>query len=111
VPAKAYRALVSAAQAARGDETRATDALVSAKVALIGIDRSLDALTAMIVDHDDARLAVMHVHLQRMRREMNARFPDARSFIREGLDDVSHPREHGNATRILLFPVTRRTSS
>jgi hypothetical protein len=110
ISAKVYRALVSAGQAARGDATRATDAVVSAKVALIGIDRSLDALTAMLLEEDDSRLGLMHVHLQRLRREVNARFPDARSFVREGLDDVPRQPENGNATRVLLFP-TRRPQS
>ena len=86
VAGKLYRALVSAAHAARGDQARAIDAQVSAKVALTGIDRSLAALAAMAQEDDDPRLKEMQAHLRRMRREVNDRFPGAIDFVREGLD-------------------------
>jgi hypothetical protein len=47
VPGKIYRALISARGAARGDAARHDDALIGAKVALIGMDRSLEALAAI----------------------------------------------------------------
>lgn len=86
VPAKIYRALVSAQQAARGDDDRRDDAACSAKIALIGIDRSLEALGAISSDDDDPRLELMLAHLRRLRRELDGRFPEARSFVRRGLD-------------------------
>jgi hypothetical protein len=89
IAAKIYRALLSSAAAVRrssGDQGKLADALVSAKVALIGIDRSLDALAALGVDDGDARLELMASHLRRLRRELEARFPGARSVVREGLD-------------------------
>ena len=86
VPGKVYRALVSAGHAARGDAGRHNDALVSAKVALIGMDRSLDALAAMAVEDDDPRLESLQAQLRRLRREVDARFPSARAFVRAGLD-------------------------
>ena len=86
VPGKVYRALVSAGHAARGDAGRHDDALVSAKVALIGMDRSLDALAAMAVEDDDPRLESLQAQLRRLRREVDARFPSARAFVRAGLD-------------------------
>jgi hypothetical protein len=92
VPAKVYRALVSASQAARGDTSRHGDALASAKVALIGIDRSLEALATMAVDDNDPRLGSLHAQLRRLRREVEARFPSARAFVRPGLDS---PRQAG----------------
>ena len=92
VPAKLYRALVSAAHAARGDQDRAIDALVSAKVALTGIDRSLTALSAMAQEDDDPRFEEMEIHLRRLRREATARFPDAMSVVREGLDALCSRR-------------------
>ena len=92
IPAKLYRALVSAAHAARGDRSRATDALASAKVALIGMDRSVDALAGMIAEDDDPRLKVMHAQLRRLRREVEGRFQDARHVVRDGLDAVPHSR-------------------
>jgi hypothetical protein len=86
VPGKLYRALVSAAHAAHGDQARAIDALVSAKVALTGIDRSQAALAAMAQEDDDPRLKELQAHLRRMRREVDDRFPGAIDFVREGLD-------------------------
>ena len=89
IPAKLYRALVSSAHAARGDETRKKGASISAKVALNGMDRSLDALAMMMREDDDPRLELMRAHLRRLRREVEGRFPDARAIVREGLD--RHP--------------------
>jgi hypothetical protein len=60
--------------------------LIAAKVALIGIDRSLAALTALSADDDDPRLELLGAHLRRLGRELEGRFPEARDFIREGLD-------------------------
>ena len=87
IPAKLYRAVVSAAAAAHGDASRREDALISAKIALIGIDRSLEALAAMAAEDEDARLEPMQAHLRRMRREVDGRFPDARRVVRPGLDE------------------------
>ena len=63
---------------------RRHDALVSAKIALIGADRSLDALVVMPADDDDPRLGLLQAQL--LRREVEARFPDARGVVRVGLD-------------------------
>jgi len=86
VPAKVYRAVMSAAAAARGDQSRHDDALISAKVALLGIDRSLDAVSVMKAGDDDPRLDALQAQLRRLRREVEGRFPSARGFIRPGLD-------------------------
>ncbi len=86
IAAKIYRALSCAAAAARGDASKKEDALVSAKVALIGMDRSLDSLAVMSVDDDDARLELLGGQLRRVRREMEGRFPAARAVVRLGLD-------------------------
>jgi hypothetical protein len=83
---KIYRALYCSAMAARGEEWMRADALASAKVALIGIDRSLDALTVLSVGDDDPRMELLCGHLRRMRREVEGRYPDARGVVREGLD-------------------------
>lgn len=86
---KIYRALSSAGEAARTGSPRARwDADVSAKVALIGIDRSDEALQVMTLDDDDVRLAHMRTHLSRLRREVERRFPAARKLVRPGLDDA-----------------------
>ncbi len=66
------------------------DADGSAKVALLGMDRSVDAWH-VLYDHfpeqEDAILPLL-VHLQRMRRATEAAFPGARAFIRPGFDDA-----------------------
>lgn len=86
IAVKIYRALFCSGAAARGDGSRAADSLISAKIALIGIDRSLDALTALAAGDDDPRLELLRGHLRRMKREVETRFPEARSVVREGLD-------------------------
>lgn len=86
IAVKIYRALFCRAAVARGDDARRRDALISAKIALIGIDRSLDALAAMAADDDDARLALLQGQLRRVKRELEGRFPEARGVVREGLD-------------------------
>jgi hypothetical protein len=87
IPSKIYRALMSASRAAReGEEWLREDALKSAKVALIGMDRSLDALAALTMEDEDARLDLFQAHLRRLRYEVEGRFPEARAFVRAGLD-------------------------
>jgi len=86
VPAKIYRALASAALAGRGNRSREQDALVSAKVALIGIDRSLEAIDRMGGGTPDQQLELLQAQLRWVRRELETRFPAARSFVRIGLD-------------------------
>jgi hypothetical protein len=71
------------------DETMRTDSLGSAKVALLAIDRSIAAwaiIRQTFPDDSDAILNVL-VNLGKLRRTAEIRFPDARSFIRPGLDD------------------------
>jgi hypothetical protein len=84
--AKVYRSLFSSTQAAFGDAAFQEDALASAKVALIGLDRSLDALTVMALDGADPRLPTMETLLRRLRQGLEQQFPGARSFVRTGLD-------------------------
>ena len=62
----------------------------SAKVALIGIDRSLAAWGEVrrslpFFKQETVRLLV---HLERLRREVEKAFPEARAFIRPGFDRV-----------------------
>jgi hypothetical protein len=84
---KIYRAIVSGRAAARtGDAGARHDADASARVALIGIDRSHEALQVMALDDGDARIEHMRRHLRQLRREVEARFPAARRLVRPGLD-------------------------
>jgi hypothetical protein len=70
------------------EETMRNDSLGSAKVALLGIDRSLAAWAIFrqaFPEHADEILDVL-VELNRLRCAGESRFPDARAFIRPGLD-------------------------
>ena len=61
----------------------------SAKVALIGIDRSISAWSEMRLQFPDPqdRILDILVQLDRLRRKIEKTFPDARSFVRPGFDD------------------------
>jgi hypothetical protein len=70
-------------------ETGQKDSDGSAKVSLIGIDRSIAAwsrLLATFPEQEDNLLAIL-VQLERLRRATERRFPDARAFRRPGFDD------------------------
>jgi hypothetical protein len=92
IAAKVCRAIVSRAAAAREArlEGREADlgceALYSAKVALIGIDRSRQALRELQRDDANPRLAQMEAQLRRLAKEVDGRFPGARAVLRPGLD-------------------------
>ncbi|OGC08401.1 hypothetical protein A2V82_11850 [candidate division KSB1 bacterium RBG_16_48_16] len=61
----------------------------SAKVALIGIDRSISAWGKMLShfpQKEDELLNVL-VHLERLGRKTEKEFPNARAFIRSGFDE------------------------
>ncbi len=65
------------------------DANGSAKVALLGIERSIAAwatLQRCFPDHEDAVLALGT--LKRLLRQVEAAFPDARAFRRPGFDTI-----------------------
>ncbi len=62
----------------------------SAKVALIGIERSI-AAWGEIRSHfplQDDEVLEMLVHLEQLRRKVEKAFPDARAFIRPGFDKI-----------------------
>jgi len=60
----------------------------SAKVALIGMDRSLTAWGVLYEELPEAadRILEFLVHLQRLRERAEATFPKARAFVRPGFD-------------------------
>lgn len=86
-PARVFRAILCVAEAREGVGGRHRDALAAAKVALIGIDRSLNALAALGAEGDDPRVEIMRDRLCSLRDEVEKRFPRARTFARPGLDD------------------------
>ena len=62
----------------------------SAKVALIGMDRSLAAwgLLLRAFPEREAETLELLVHLGRLRRAVEQEFPQARAFVRPGFDEV-----------------------
>ena len=90
IATKIYRAITSSLEAARTGSPQARwDADVSAKVALIAIDRSSDALQVMALDERHALIDHLRRHLARLRKDVEARFPAARGLVRPGLDDAA----------------------
>lgn len=71
-----------------GPEQFARDSDGSAKVALIGIDRSMAAWG--IINNRFPNPEIRHIiaHLDRLRRRIENDFPDARGFIRPGFDAI-----------------------
>ena len=63
----------------------------SAKVALIGIDRSISAWGEMIKhfqDQDDKIVDII-AHLNGLRERTEIEFPKARAFVRPGFDEIN----------------------
>lgn len=84
---KIYRAIMSAREGARTGVTEAQcDADLAVKVALLGVDRSDEALQVMALDDGDPRIEHLRLQLRRLRRELEARFPAARAVVRPGFD-------------------------
>jgi hypothetical protein len=62
----------------------------SAKVALVGIDRSISAwhLMQLAVPERAESIKPLILQLERLRRHAEKEFPDARAFVRPGFDEV-----------------------
>lgn len=89
---KIMRALGSAEhERERGhDDEFPRDSAGSAKIALIAMDRSIDAWTHLrdaLLDDADSILDIL-AHLERLRRTAESKFPNARAFVRPGFDEV-----------------------
>jgi hypothetical protein len=72
------------------DDNYTKDSDGSAKVALIGIDRSIASwgeMLSYLPNHEDGLINIL-VHLERLRRKTEAEFPNARAFIRVGFDEI-----------------------
>jgi hypothetical protein len=65
------------------------DANGSAKVAILGIERSIAALGGLLDQFTDQENSIldMLVALKKLSRQVDAAFPDARAFIRPGFDE------------------------
>jgi hypothetical protein len=66
-----------------------SDADGSAKIALIGIDRSISAWAVVLKSMPEQEKEILEflVQLERLRRETERTFPHARAFIRPGFDE------------------------
>jgi hypothetical protein len=89
IASKIYRALASHHLALTEAPDLLADALGSAKIALIGIDRSLAAFQELPQKDDGARNSALMELLGALRTGVEIRFPRARAFVRPGLDDGS----------------------
>jgi hypothetical protein len=90
---KLSRALHSAHDEATDDDLDGypKDSAGSAKVSLIGMDRSISAWGKIIKffpDKEDSILGII-AHLERLRRRTETEFPDARAFVRPGFDEIN----------------------
>lgn len=72
------------------DDNFGNDSDGSAKVALIGIDRSVSAwrLMQIAVPEQDESIVQLILLLEGLRQKVEQRFPKARGFIRPGFDEV-----------------------
>jgi hypothetical protein len=82
---KTYRALVSHFASERTPDLL-PDALASAKSVLVCVDRSIEAWRSIAADEDDARVGGLIEVLEALRTGVEMRFPEARDFVRPGLD-------------------------
>ncbi|HKR12841.1 MAG TPA: hypothetical protein VJT15_12350 [Pyrinomonadaceae bacterium] len=82
------------ARSARIDEQETTDfpqdSDGSAKVALIGIDRSIGAwrLMQLSLPERESSIVPLILQLERLRQRIEKAFPEAREFVRPGFDEI-----------------------
>lgn len=62
----------------------------SAKVALLGIDRSISSWNELLkyLPEQKERILNLNIHLNRLRKRVESEFPNARAFIRPGFDEI-----------------------
>jgi hypothetical protein len=89
IAVKIFRALVSDEHAKQGQPDRAEDAAGTAKVALLAIERSRKALRQISSGSHDPRALRLITLLDRLGSDVEARFPNARAFVRPGLDSAA----------------------
>jgi len=82
---KVFRALVARETHAGGAESE--EARGCGKLALVSIDHSLDALSRLTEAFSAADLADLQQRLTRLRDQLERKIPDARAYIRVGLDE------------------------
>ena len=89
---KLVRACRSAAEEALDHDDFPKDSDGSAKVALIGIDRSMAAWNTFLIYFPGQKASIVPLIqlLGNIRIRVENRFPDARDFVRPGFDEVEH---------------------
>lgn len=101
IPAKIDRAVGGLAHEDEEDDVLQSDANGTAKVAMLALDRSLDAwemIRGQFTEKAD-EIEEMQRHLQGLRTKMDELFPNWRVFHRPGFDD-----EPGNTMRLDFNP-------
>jgi hypothetical protein len=83
---RVFRALVSRDRASAESNRNMEDAVGSAKVALVGVQRSRDALQSLRNIANERKIAELISMLDTIECGIDERFPAARSFVRVGLD-------------------------
>ena len=73
-------------EAVRGRQDRLEDALGCAKLVLVSLDRSREALEGLQRESGEPYIGRMLTTLSELTQMMEVRFPAARSFVRAGLD-------------------------
>ena len=65
-----------------------SDANGSVKIALIAVERSIMAWSALMTNENHAKIKPFIALLEKIRRECEEKFPNARDFIRPGFDEL-----------------------
>jgi len=95
IAVKTIRALSSRFEECEFDEVDdyPRDSDGSAKVALLGIDRSIAAwrLVQMSISERSESIVPLILQLERLRQRTERQFPNARSFVRPGFDEILGP--------------------
>jgi hypothetical protein len=91
IAVKTIRALSARSEELEEDLESPKDSDGSAKVALIGIDRSIAAWRLMQLASPERAetIVTLILHLERLRTRLEHRFPAARDFVRPGFDEVA----------------------
>jgi hypothetical protein len=87
---KIRRAIQSGYQEESEDDDFPKDSDGSAKVALIGIDRSISAWRVLLAHFSEQKkdISPMIESLENLRKRVEMRFPRARDFVRPGFDEI-----------------------
>jgi hypothetical protein len=83
---KLFRALVARERTAAGMAEKTEEATGCAKIALVSIQRSRAALPLLLTERNAPRVARLEALLGALESGIDDRFPQARGFVRVGLD-------------------------